>query len=76
MLDIGAGESPYRELFHEHEYLTLDRADTPHSGEVDMHGEADSIPVEDGSFDVVLCTQVLALGFGVRAAAGDRMTAK
>jgi 2-polyprenyl-3-methyl-5-hydroxy-6-metoxy-1,4-benzoquinol methylase len=76
VLDIGAGESPYRELFHEHEYLTLDRADTPHSGEVDMHGEADSIPVEDGSFDVVLCTQVLALGFGVRAAAGDRMTAK
>ena len=59
VVDIGAGEAPYRELFSEHRYVTLDRADTPHSGEVDMHGYADSIPVEDGSFDVVLCTQVL-----------------
>ncbi len=59
VLDIGAGEAPYRELFCEHRYMTLDRADTPHSGEVDMYGSADSIPVDDGSFDVVLCTQVL-----------------
>jgi SAM-dependent methyltransferase len=59
VLDIGAGEAPYRELFDEHTYVTLDRADTPHSGAVDMFGYADSIPTDDGSFDAVLCTQVL-----------------
>lgn len=59
VLDIGAGEAPYRELFFEHDYVTLDRADTMHSGAVDIHGHADSIPVDDGSFDAVLCTQVL-----------------
>jgi SAM-dependent methyltransferase len=59
VLDIGAGEAPYRELFLEQRYVTLDRADTPHSGEVDIHGDADSIPVGDDSFDVVVCTQVL-----------------
>lgn len=59
VLDVGAGEAPYRELFGEQEYLTLDRADTPHSGEVDMYGSADSIPADDDSFDAILCTQVL-----------------
>jgi SAM-dependent methyltransferase len=59
VIDIGAGEAPYRELFGDQRYVTLDRADTPHSGAVDLHGEADSIPESDSSFDVVLCTQVL-----------------
>jgi SAM-dependent methyltransferase len=59
VIDIGAGEAPYRELFSDQRYVTLDRADTPHSGGVDLHGDADSIPAEDGSFDVVVCTQVL-----------------
>ncbi len=59
VLDIGAGEAPYRELFTQQVYVTLDRADTPHSGQVNMHGSADSIPTDDDSFDAVLCTQVL-----------------
>jgi SAM-dependent methyltransferase len=59
VLDIGAGEAPYRELFDEHTYVTLDRAETPHSGEVDLYGSADSIPADPRSFDAVLCTQVL-----------------
>jgi SAM-dependent methyltransferase len=59
VIDIGAGEGPYRELFGDQRYVTLDRADTPHSGEVDLHGDAASIPADDESFDVVLCTQVL-----------------
>jgi len=59
VIDIGAGEAPYRELFEEQHYVTLDREGTPHSGSVDLHGSADAIPSEDGSFDVVLCTQVL-----------------
>jgi SAM-dependent methyltransferase len=59
VIDIGAGEAPYRELFGDQHYVTLDREGTPHSGSVDLHGAADSIPSEDESFDVVLCTQVL-----------------
>jgi SAM-dependent methyltransferase len=59
VLDVGAGEAPYRELFQDQDYVTLDRRDTPHSGEVDLYGEADSIPAPEGSFDAVLCTQVL-----------------
>jgi SAM-dependent methyltransferase len=59
VLDIGAGEAPYRELFAEHTYVTLDYDDTPHSGEVDLRGAADAIPAEGDSFDVILCTQVL-----------------
>jgi SAM-dependent methyltransferase len=59
VLDIGAGEAPYRELFVEHTYLTLDHEDTPHSGEVDLHGAADSIPAQEDSFDAIVCTQVL-----------------
>jgi SAM-dependent methyltransferase len=59
VLDVGVGEAPYRELFDEHTYVTLDYADTPHSGQVDLSGAADSIPADDGSFDVIVCTQVL-----------------
>jgi SAM-dependent methyltransferase len=59
VIDVGAGEAPYRELFAAQSYLTLDRADTPHSGSVDLNGDADSIPAEADSFDAVLCTQVL-----------------
>jgi SAM-dependent methyltransferase len=59
VLDVGAGEAPYRELFDEHVYVTLDRAETQHSGEVDLHGDAESIPAADGSFDAILCSQVL-----------------
>jgi SAM-dependent methyltransferase len=59
VLDVGAGEAPYRELFAEQAYVTLDYADTPHSGEVDLRGAADAIPAVDGSFDAIVCTQVL-----------------
>jgi SAM-dependent methyltransferase len=59
VLDVGAGEAPYRELFDEHTYVTLDYADTPHSGQVDLQGAADSIPTDAGSFDAIVCTQVL-----------------
>lgn len=59
VLDVGAGEAPYRELFDEHAYVTLDYSDTPHSGQVDLHGAADSIPADNGSFDAIVCTQVL-----------------
>lgn len=59
VIDIGAGDAPYRELFSEQEYLTLDHEQTPHSGNVDILGSADAIPAADADFDAVLCTQVL-----------------
>jgi SAM-dependent methyltransferase len=59
VIDIGAGDAPYRELFAEHRYTTLDWEGTPHSGSVDLLGDARSIPVGEDTFDVVLCTQVL-----------------
>jgi SAM-dependent methyltransferase len=59
VLDVGAGEAPYRELFVDHTYLTLDHDDTAHSGEVDLRGAADAIPATDQSFDAIVCTQVL-----------------
>jgi SAM-dependent methyltransferase len=59
VLDIGAGDAPYRELFAAQRYLTLDHEQTPHKGDVDVIGSADSIPVEADSFDAILCTQVL-----------------
>jgi SAM-dependent methyltransferase len=59
VLDVGAGDAPYRELFDAQRYMTLDHSETPHTGRVDIMGAADSIPVDDASFDAVVCTQVL-----------------
>jgi SAM-dependent methyltransferase len=59
VIDIGAGDAPYGELFAAQQYLTLDHDQTPHAGNVDIIGSADSIPTEDAVFDAVLCTQVL-----------------
>lgn len=60
--DVGAGEAPYRELFDHVEYVTVDWADTEHEGPaggVDIVAAADDLPLESGSFDAVLLTQVL-----------------
>jgi SAM-dependent methyltransferase len=61
VLDLGAGNAPYRELFAHTRYATNDWTQSVHSGadEVDIVGSADSLPVADSSFDLVLCTQVL-----------------
>jgi SAM-dependent methyltransferase len=59
VLDVGAGDAPYRELFDAQRYMTLDHSETLHAGRLDIIGAADSIPVDDASFDAVVCTQVL-----------------
>jgi SAM-dependent methyltransferase len=61
VLDIGAGDSPYRELFRRSEYVTVDWANSPH---VDAHAAdhiapADDLPLDNASFDAALATQVL-----------------
>jgi SAM-dependent methyltransferase len=58
VLDVGCGERPYEAFFASHvaDYVGLDFVETPFA---DLIGPAEALPVEDASFDVVLCTQVL-----------------
>jgi SAM-dependent methyltransferase len=59
VLDVGCGEKPYYPYFAPNaaEYVGVDiDADNPMA---DLVGPVEAVPVEDGSFDVVICTQVL-----------------
>lgn len=61
VLDLGAGDAPYRELFKHARYVTADWAQSDHPGAAvaDVVASADALPLDDGSFGLVLCTQVL-----------------
>jgi SAM-dependent methyltransferase len=66
VLDVGAGSAPYRGFFGHCRYLTqdfvqLDPGQLLHGAytKVDYVSDAASIPVDSGSFDAVLCTEVL-----------------
>lgn len=61
LIDVGAGNSPYRELFHHLHYESTDWEHSVHPGAraVDHVGPAHDLPVGDESCDAVLCTQVL-----------------
>lgn len=67
VLDVGAGSCPYRVYFSHCDYRTHDFEKLSSSqlrdkrgyGQMNYVGDICSIPVEDGSFDVVLCTEVL-----------------
>ncbi len=61
MLDVGAGDAPYRELFEHTEYVTVDWDRSVHKGarSASIIASADMLPVDDGSVDLVLLTQVL-----------------
>jgi SAM-dependent methyltransferase len=55
LLDVGAGIAPYRPWFTPPaEYVTVDPVRA-----ADVEGSAERLPVDDASFDLVLCTQVL-----------------
>src|SRR5215469_7461324 len=58
VLDVGAQYCPYYPLFKDkcQSYTSLDIVDTPI---VDIVSNAEAMDVEDNSFDLVLCTQVL-----------------
>jgi SAM-dependent methyltransferase len=61
VLDIGAGDAPYRELFEHTRYVTTDWEQSLHPGAraADVVAPADTLPLDDSSFGLVLCTQVL-----------------
>jgi SAM-dependent methyltransferase len=58
VLDVGCGPKPYYPFFAERasEYVGVDVVAQPAA---DLVGRVEELPVEDGAFDVVLCTQVL-----------------
>jgi SAM-dependent methyltransferase len=57
VLDVGCGEKPYRPYFAEAaEYVGVDIDERANA---DLIGAVEALPVEDESFDLVLCLQVL-----------------
>lgn len=67
ILDIGAGTCPYRSLFAHCQYTAHDfkkykgqkLGDTTEYGRIDIESDIIKIPVPNGSFDAILCTEVL-----------------
>jgi ubiquinone/menaquinone biosynthesis C-methylase UbiE len=67
VLDVGAGDSPYRKYFKDTIYKSQDAIpleshqlrDGKGYGQIDIVSDICNIPVEDESMDVVLCTEVL-----------------
>ena len=58
LLDVGCGQKPYEPFFTPYvsSYIGVDPVDNPRA---ELKGSIEDLPVEDGSFDVVLCSQVL-----------------
>ena len=61
VLDLGAGDAPYRELFRHADYRTHDWPESPHVGGAlaDVVAHAAALPLERESLQLILCTQVL-----------------
>ena len=58
VLDVGCGVKPYYPFFADRasEYVGVDVVENPAA---DLEGAVESLPVDDASFDLVLCNQVL-----------------
>jgi SAM-dependent methyltransferase len=58
LLDVGCGQKPYEELFapYASTYVGVDPVE---NARADLRGSVEALPVDDNSFDVVLCNQVL-----------------
>jgi SAM-dependent methyltransferase len=58
LLDVGCGVKPYEPLFapFAESYIGVDPVENPRA---ELKGSVEALPVEDASFDVVLCNQVL-----------------
>jgi SAM-dependent methyltransferase len=58
VLDVGCGQKPYEPLFTPYaaSYVGVDPVENPRA---ELRGSVEALPVDDLSFDVVLCNQVL-----------------
>jgi SAM-dependent methyltransferase len=58
VLDVGCGSKPYEPLFAPFaaSYVGIDPVENPRA---ELKGSVEALPVEEASFDVVLCNQVL-----------------
>lgn len=58
VLDVGCGPKPYEPLFapFASSYVGVDAVENPRA---ELLGTIEALPVEDASFDIVLCNQVL-----------------
>jgi SAM-dependent methyltransferase len=57
VLDVGCGVKPYYPWFSgAAEYVGVDVGENPHA---DLQGAVEALPLDDGSFDVVIATQLL-----------------
>jgi SAM-dependent methyltransferase len=58
LLDVGCGDKPYASIFAPYvsAHVGVDPVENPHA---ELRGLVEALPVENGSFDVVLCSQVL-----------------
>jgi SAM-dependent methyltransferase len=61
VLDAGAGDAPYAELFGHCDYVTADWPQSVHEGgrQADILASLEALPVDDASFGAVACTEVL-----------------
>ncbi len=66
VLDMGAGSCPYRPMFAHCRYETQDFASLEPGqlryggyGSIDYRCDIENVPVADGEFDAILCTEVL-----------------
>lgn len=57
VLDVGCGVKPYYPFFAD--AASYVGVDVKENVDADLVGSVDALPVEDGTFDIVLCTQVL-----------------
>lgn len=58
VLDVGCGQKPYEPFFAPYAmaYVGVDPVDNPRA---ELKGAVENLPVDDASFDIVLCNQVL-----------------
>jgi SAM-dependent methyltransferase len=61
VLDVGAGSCPYRSFFSRQQYVAHDQPGVPYDtdGVVRVRSDLTAIPLPEGSFDAILCTEVL-----------------
>lgn len=61
ILDFGCGSKPYASLFQFKEYIGVDLENPGHphdNEEIDIYYDGQNIPLEDGTVDSVLCSEV------------------